>query len=40
MLDNWLLRISVYDIELVKLEDTRFTVIKTMEHPVRVLKLR
>lgn len=34
VLDNWLLRVTLYDIELVKLEDARFTVLKSIEHPV------
>lgn len=36
VLDNWLLRVTLYDIELVKLEDAKFTVVKSMEHPVIV----
>lgn len=37
VLDKWLLRVTVYDIELVMLDDTRFTVVKSIEHPVFLL---
>ncbi|KAI6177596.1 hypothetical protein M3Y97_00924900 [Aphelenchoides bicaudatus] len=34
ILDNWLLHVTLYNIELVKLEDARFTVVKCIEHPL------